>query len=563
MHHSKCPSYEDGFFDETIFAKATLYVNSNAARSFVASQLWNKFSAYVNENLDQNKDDGYVPSKFDAIYNGMWDIWDYCNATKNSQDSKGLRYILHYTKEEDPDNHSKQINVFHVGVEGFSDLSLERLIMQDSIPWDSVLPKQNPGAKLPVFHYVDECFAGSKNIRYVEFGRLNTVHRSNRFGSNNIFKECDNLSEIVFRDVADVGRNMIYGCKGLKTLTFRKGFTTINDYSFQDCPQLKEINILPNNIKWSEIGDNCFNRCKSLEKVDLTNAGGLKTGASFWYNTSLKEVILPADIRQIGIRSFYGCGPDLKFSIKDNSGTCKVVDNVVYRQTGEDLNGIWSYVYADSLTIPEGVTGLYSTFYENARIKTVKLPQSLTVIGEETFSECINLQSVNIPHSVLVLEAYAFEECDRLEEIKIPDAIDTVPKLLCYSCDALKSIELGSNLQYIDRYAFTACENVNVLTVKAPIPPETYDNDVFSCYSTATLRVPAKSYNYYKVVPPWNQFKKIETIEPGGIDDVEADPDTTDPVWIGLDGKRADANNLTPGIYVRIRSGKATKEIIR
>ena len=50
----------------------------------------------------------------------------------------------------------------------------------------------------------------------------------------------------------------------------------------------------------------------------------------------------------------------------------------------------------------------------------IKIPSSVTSIGEEAFSGCTYLESIEIPDSVTSIGKEAFYNCSSLESITIP-----------------------------------------------------------------------------------------------------------------------------------------------
>ena len=87
----------------------------------------------------------------------------------------------------------------------------------------------------------------------------------------------------------------------LNKIIISNGITTINDYAFNGCTNLKEVN-LPNSLKY--IGSNAFNGCNALEKIILHNGITTIKNYAFYGCNNLKEVYLPKGIETIGNNVF-------------------------------------------------------------------------------------------------------------------------------------------------------------------------------------------------------------------------------------------------------------------
>lgn len=95
-----------------------------------------------------------------------------------------------------------------------------------------------------------------------------------------------------------------------------------------------------------------------------------------------------------------------------------------------DTNGMPS----GDVTISEGITrigsngiGNYGPFEKNANVTSVKLPKSMTEIGDYAFSECTKLASVIFPKNCKItrIASYAFNRAS-LKEMHIPDLITEI-----------------------------------------------------------------------------------------------------------------------------------------
>ena len=80
----------------------------------------------------------------------------------------------------------------------------------------------------------------------------------------------------------------------------------------------------------------------------------------------------------------------------------------------------WFCTALSGAVISEGITSIgEGAFYACAELKQVTLPQSLTSIGVYAFGECVSLTTVSIPKNVAAIGDYAFSWCTELTAISV------------------------------------------------------------------------------------------------------------------------------------------------
>ena len=77
-------------------------------------------------------------------------------------------------------------------------------------------------------------------------------------------------------------------------------------------------------------------------------------------------------------------------------------------------------------------------FCEN--LKSISIPNSVNIIGENAFCGCKLLTAITIPHGVTTIGEVVFEDCKNLEAITIPDSIESIGREAFYCCKSLKAI---------------------------------------------------------------------------------------------------------------------------
>lgn len=92
-------------------------------------------------------------------------------------------------------------------------------------------------------------------------------------------------------------------------------------------------------------------------------------------------------------------------------------------------------------------------FWGCTNLESVKISNSVQVIGENAFQDCINLKSIVIPAFVTNIGAYAFANCKSLTSIKIPSSVTNIFDHAFEGCSSLKSIAFEKTYGWY-RYSF-------------------------------------------------------------------------------------------------------------
>ena len=93
-------------------------------------------------------------------------------------------------------------------------------------------------------------------------------------------------------------------------------------------------------------------------------------------------------------------------------------------------------------------------FFKNESLVTVKLPESITEVGEDIFGYCKTLRGVKIPEGVSLINKEAFYGCSILETINFPAKLTSVGDNAFRSCLSLELDNLPNSLLYVGREAF-------------------------------------------------------------------------------------------------------------
>ena len=219
-------------------------------------------------------------------------------------------------------------------------------------------------------------------------------------------------------------------CTNLKTIDLPDTVTEIGAFAFADCTSLKDFTI-PDGIK--SIGEEAFYNSgitslvvpESVETIDklafshmanLTNATfPAGCGITFSGCKNLKTAKITGNPTVIDNYMFYECSQLTDFEIP---GSVKKIGYAAFYNTA-----------LKEAVIPAGVTEIDDwAFGECQNLEKAVLPDGLKSIGGAAFYECPELTDSNIPDSVTTLGDFAFGWCPKLKDVTIPDTIDNFGK---------------------------------------------------------------------------------------------------------------------------------------
>ena len=91
----------------------------------------------------------------------------------------------------------------------------------------------------------------------------------------------------------------------------------------------------------------------------------------------------------------------------------------------------------------------------------IKIPDGVTIIGNNAFRRRGEITRVVIPSSVLTIEEYAFYNCSSLSDVEFKgDGLKTIEMGAFTGCTSLTSITVPDSVVSIDVNAFSNCNNL-------------------------------------------------------------------------------------------------------
>ena len=304
----------------------------------------------------------------------------------------------------------------------------------------------------------------------------------------------------VANTVDTIGANAFYSCSWLTSVSIPNTVTSIGMYAFYLCTSLTTMTI-PNSVTTIEPG--LLWGCEGLTSVTIPNSVTKICHSAFTRCTSIASLSIPNSVDTIEPSAFGGGGltdynvrhvtyygsaldtlgywdesePELEgLPILETWGARSIngyIENgIVYTDSTKTTIRIYigdAYrIGADSVTIPNTVTAIYSPGFSDCRGPlSVALSNSLTKITNHAFAGCTGLTSIVIPDSVISIGYFAFSGCENLRSLTLPNAHTTIGFSAFNGCTSLTSLTIPSLVSVIDNSAFGNCAGLTSLYYEA------------------------------------------------------------------------------------------------
>ena len=130
-----------------------------------------------------------------------------------------------------------------------------------------------------------------------------------------------------------------------------------------------------------------------------------------------------------------------------------------------------------------------NAFCECYGLKSLTLPDGITLIGEKAFLSCTGLTNITIPKGVTFIGMSAFIYCRNLTSMTIPAGVTTISPFTFYGCTSLTNLTLPEGLTMIGDAAFGECSGLTNLTFPSSLT-KIDDNAFYKCSGLKSLTFP-------------------------------------------------------------------------
>ncbi len=178
-----------------------------------------------------------------------------------------------------------------------------------------------------------------------------------------------------------------------------------------------------------------------LVDLDLTDANIVEGGGLYYRDRELGDLYTETNV--LGVYMFFGCQLE---SIRLPNSVTSIGNAAFYRCD-----------YLTSVTIPNSVKSIGDYAFYSCPLLSISIPNSVTSIGEGAFRYCGDLTSVTIPNSVTNIGEAAFYECSSLTSVNIGNSVKSIGNFAFYLCSSLTSVTIPCSVTSIGYRAFSGC----------------------------------------------------------------------------------------------------------
>lgn len=345
---------------------------------------------------------------------------------------------------------------------------------------------------------------GGNTVRTVSFG-----YDVNYVGAYAFYGCKDLVSVDLGTDAKIIGKYAFYNCSSLERIysenmhldtVYEYGFAYCGIKSFDvkrimylyegaflGCSSLKSVT---HGYGLMEIAPDAFNRCTSLESINVTNYSNHFISEDGILFTKDKKTLVRYPEAKEG--SEYAV-PEYVTSIAESAfAYCTNLEHIWLRDSVKSI-GAGAFEGCRSLqavSMCDSVKTIGERAFANcASLKTVMLPISLTTISENLFHGCTSMKRLTIYHSVTSIGDNAFSECTSLEVMNIPDSVTSIGNNAFRGCASLRSVDISDSVTSIGSNAFAKCASLTSFKIPQWIKEIKYGTFA-GCASLQSIKIP-------------------------------------------------------------------------
>ena len=263
-----------------------------------------------------------------------------------------------------------------------------------------------------------------------------------------LFYDCYGiLSVVIPESVTEIGNSAFERCYYMSDMSLPSGLTSLGEEAFLNCGNLTSVTI-PSSL--TTISERAFSECYRLEKVTIPESVTTIDTEAFDYCNALSSVAIPASVSELGVRVFSRCDSLTNIFVAEDNPSYASVDGVLFTKDCKKL-----------IQYPCGRSGAYV------------IPNSVSLVGIDSFAGCAGLTDITIPGGVETVDDDAFAGCTGLLHVTYMEGVTSIRGMTFAYCTSLESVTIPASVTTILSDSFTGCENLRNIDVDEDNPAYT------------------------------------------------------------------------------------------
>lgn len=172
---------------------------------------------------------------------------------------------------------------------------------------------------------------------------------------------------------------------------------------------------------------------------------------AFRYHTNTLEARLPSTLKEIGTEAFLAC---YALEIADLPAGLEHIRSLAFSNC----------LKLDGVELPEGLKTLETRTFQHTGIRSIAIPETITILPEYTFLGCKNLAQVRLHDGITAIQDFCFDGTLALKTIDLPEHLTAI-EWGCFSGSGLESIAIPEGVTMIESYAFSQCASLTQVDI--------------------------------------------------------------------------------------------------
>ncbi|KMZ54224.1 putative cell surface protein, partial [Dorea sp. D27] len=345
------------------------------------------------------------------------------------------------------------------------------------------------------------------------------------------FAGCTGIKLTALPDgVESIGDNAFAGCTGIKLTALPDGVESIGKFAFYGCTDITEMTFPE---KLTSIGEGAFSGCTSLAKLTFQSAtastiegiafNGVATTGTIYYpagasgytddwKNGITGLMGWSHASLITLEVTYNDGATMADAIqgallaagvgKEQVTGIKITGNAT-AVTGDNWKALYDLYKNDSgwtnlsalhlsgMTALTTIGDMPSYSPGIPKLKQVKLPDSLTTIGDDAFARGTNLALTALPDGVESIGDSAFFGCTGIRLTALPDGVESIGQYAFFGCTGIRLTALPDGVESIGQYVFHGCTGIRLTALPDDVE-SIGDGAFYGCTGITEMTFPEK-----------------------------------------------------------------------